>query len=230
MREGLPEGYILMKDSERGNYLCKPLETQLIVVSIFWVILFAVLWLWFGLGYWSMLLIPLTLASIAHASSSLSRIRDCPLAINSTHPWNNGGGEQDAKVLLCTTSGWKEVGTSKLSVVPRQLSRELVITMDNQGRKEFGTWLEEKPSKSRLSIHLSLLKEAVALRNMFNGTGDDFETARKNEEQESGLLQREWLDTTPGQSEIDFGVLVRGRSTVDEGEESEKVDTLGIGS
>ncbi len=79
-------------------------------------------------------------------------------------------------------------------------------------------------------MHLSLLKEAVALRNMFNGTGDDFESARMHEDKDSGLLQREWLDTTPGQSEIDFGVLVRGRSKVEEVENSEKVDTLDIDS
>jgi hypothetical protein len=115
--------------------------------------------------------------------------------------------------MLCTSSGWKDAGDHNLQVVTRQLSRELVITQDDDGRTQFGMWLFSKSSDVELSLHMSLLREAVALRNMYNGTGDDFENARSHENEDSGLLQREWLDTSPGQSELEFGALLRTRGS-----------------
>ena len=154
---------------------------------------------------------PLGLLSVAFGSFSLARLRNTPLAVNDAHPWLDAEGSGDASVLLCTTSGWKDVGEYNLQVVPRQLSRELVITQDDDGRTEFGMWLFSKSSEVEINLHLSLLRESVALRNMYNGSGDDFENARKNEGGDSGLLEREWLDTTPGQSELEFGALLRTR-------------------
>lgn len=230
MKVNAPKEFTLLKDSERGISLMKPLRNKLLIIVILQLLFLFLIWLWIGLGVLFLLSLLLALIYPIKIQNSLSLIRDCPLAVNSSHPWSEMDGESPAQVMLNTASGWKKVGTSNLSVVPRQLSRELVITVDDQGRKEFGTWVEEKPSKSRLSMHLSLLKEAVALRNMFNGSGDDFEAARKNESQDSGLLERSWLDTTPGQSEIEFGVLVRGRNKSDVDDASEKVDTVDVDS
>ncbi|MDP6011486.1 MAG: hypothetical protein QF707_06805 [Candidatus Poseidoniaceae archaeon] len=208
-----PEGYTLFRDTIRGRSLSKPIEIQILLVLLFWAFLFAALWLWLKQGLWSMVVIPLGLLSIAFGSNALARLRNTPLAVNDTHPWLEVEGSDDAKVVLCTNSGWKDVGDNNLQVVPRQMSRELVITQDDDGRTEFGMWLYSKSSDVELSLHMSLVREAVALRNMFNGSGDNFENARIHENEDSGLLQREWLDTTPGQSELEFGALLRAQGS-----------------
>ncbi len=215
-----PEGFTLFRDTVRGRSLSRPHEIQILLVTVFWSLLFAALWLWLEQGLWSMVVIPLALLSIAFGSNSLARFRNAPLAVNDSHPWLEHGGPEDAKVMLCTGSGWKDVGDFNLQVVARQLSRELVITQDDDGRTEFGLWLFSKSSEVELSLHMSLLREAVALRNMYNGSGDDFEGARKHEGAESGLLEREWLDTSPGQSELEFGALLRTRGNASKDSEN----------
>lgn len=208
-----PEGFTLFRDTLRGRSLSKPNEIQILLVLVFWASLFAALWLWLEQGLWSMLVIPLGLLSIALGSIALARLRNTPLAVNGVHPWLEEEGSEDAKVMLCTSSGWKDAGDHNLQVVTRQLSRELVITQDDDGRTDFGMWLFSKSSDVELSLHMSLLREAVALRNMYNGTGDDFENARSHENEDSGLLQREWLDTSPGQVDLEFGALLRTRGS-----------------
>ena len=50
-----------------------------------------------------------------------------------------------------------------------------------------------KQKESVLNKKLTIINQAISLNNAVNDTGDEFEDARVREEQDSILLEREWL-------------------------------------
>jgi hypothetical protein len=202
----IPEGFILFRQTERFSEISKPLIKSL-MISISGLAIIFILIL-FNYGIFSIIILPFFFAITAFFSQRIAVIRDTPICVNNAHPWI-GEDDSDSIVMLHHLRGWKDAGEVNLRVVKRQLSREWAITLEDQGRTDFGLWLYQSAKQNQVDLHLHLLKEAVALRNMQNGSGDDFESARIREKNDSGLLERNWLDTTPGQNEIEFGALLR---------------------
>jgi hypothetical protein len=202
----IPDGFILYRQTEHFSKMCKPLiKSLLISISGLAIIFIPIL---FYYGIFSIIFLPFFFAITVLFSQRIATIRNTPICVNNSHPWI-GEEDSDSIVMLHHLRGWKDVGEVNLRVVKRQLSREWAITIEDQGRTDFGLWLFQSAKQSQVDLHLRLLKEAVALRNMQNGSGDDFESARTREDDDSGLLERNWLDTTPGQNEIEFGALLR---------------------
>jgi len=202
----IPEGFILFRQTERFSEMVKPLiKSLLISISSLLIIFILIL---FYYGTFSIIILPFLFAITVFFSKRIGAIRDTPICVNNAHPWI-GEEDSDSTVMLHHLRGWKDAGEVNLRVVKRQLSREWTITLEDQGRTDFGLWLFQSAKQNQIDLHLFLLKEAIALRNMQNGSGDDFESARIREEDDSGLLERNWLDTTPGQNEIEFGALLR---------------------
>ena len=202
----IPEGFILFRQTERFSEMFKPLIKSLIISISGLAVIFVLIL--FNYGLFSVVVIPFFFAITVFFSKQIAAIRDTPICVNNTHPWIGEEGS-DSIVMLHHLRGWKDAGEVNLRVVKRQLSREWTITLEDQGRTDFGLWLYQSAKQNQIDLHLHFLKEAVALRNMENGSGDDFESARIREEEDSGLLERNWLDTTPGQNEIVFGALLR---------------------
>ena len=204
--EEIPEGFVLFRQTGRFSEMFKPLIKSLIISISGLAIIFVLIL--FNYGIFSIIILPFFFAITIFLSQRIAVIRDTPICVNNAHPWI-GEEDSDSIVMLHHLRGWKDVGEVNLRVVKRQLSREWTITLEDQGRTDFGLWLYQSAKQNQIDLHLHLLKEAVALRNMQNGSGDDFESARIREEDDSGLLERNWLDTTPGQNEIEFGALLR---------------------
>ncbi|MDC0056288.1 hypothetical protein OAJ94_04475 [Deltaproteobacteria bacterium] len=202
----IPDGFVLFRQTERFSEMFKPLIKSLIISISGLTIIFTLILFYYGL--FSIIILPFFFAITAFFSKRIAAIRDTPICVNNSHPWI-GEEDNDSIVILHHLRGWKDVGDVNLRVVKRQLSREWAITLEDQGRTDFGLWLYQSAKQNQIDLHLYLLREAVALRNMQNGSGDDFESARIREKDDSGLLERNWLDTTPGQNEIEFGALIR---------------------
>ena len=201
-----PEGFTLFRQTERFSEMVKPLIKSLAISILGLTIIFILILFYYG--NFSIIILPFFFAITVFFSRQIAVIRDTPICVNNAHPWI-GEEDGDSIIMLHHLRGWKDCGEVNLRVVKRQLSREWAITLEDQGRTDFGHWLYQSAKQNQIDLHLILLKEAIALRNMQNGSGDDFESARIREDDDSGLLERNWLDTTPGQNEIEFGALLR---------------------
>ncbi|MBT6972963.1 MAG: hypothetical protein HOA04_07655 [Euryarchaeota archaeon] len=214
-----PEGFTLFRQTERFSEMVKPLIKSLAISILGLTIIFILILFYYG--NFSIIILPFFFAITVFFSRQIAVIRDTPICVNNAHPWI-GEEDGDSIIMLHHLRGWKDSGTVNLRVVKRQLSREWAITLEDQGRTDFGLWLYQSAKQNQIDLHLILLKEATALKNMQNGSGDDFESARIREDDDSGLLERNWLDTTPGQNDIEFGALLRnGKMETDESTNSE---------
>ena len=214
-----PEGFTLFRQTERFSGMVKPLIKSLAISILGLTIIFILILFYYG--NFSIIILPFFFAITVFFSRQIAVIRDTPICVNNAHPWI-GEEDGDSIIMLHHLRGWKDSGTVNLRVVKRQLSREWAITLEDQGRTDFGLWLYQSAKQNQIDLHLILLKEATALKNMQNGSGDDFESARIREDDDSGLLERNWLDTTPGQNDIEFGALLRnGKMETDESTNSE---------
>jgi hypothetical protein len=123
-----------------------------------------------------------------------------PLAVNINHPWVDLEiGEKDARVQIWTEEkGWFDIPNTPLKVTKDPLSRVSIILAEDGEN----TFLGNLPPvmKGRERIFLQWVNFAIlnASLSCEIANEDQFSDARERENQESGLLDREWGDTTPG--------------------------------
>jgi hypothetical protein len=123
-----------------------------------------------------------------------------PLAVNINHPWVDLEiGERDARVQIWTEEkGWFDIPNTPLKVTKDPLSRVSIILAEDGEN----TFLGNLPPvmKGREKTFLQWVNFAILNALLSNETPseDHFLNAREREDQESGLLDREWGDTTPG--------------------------------
>ena len=67
------------------------------------------------------------------------------------------------------------------------------IVEDNENYTSIGHFSDSKNYKTLL-MQVTLINQALSLRDAVNEVQDDFEDARTREKQESVLLEREWLE------------------------------------
>lgn len=123
-----------------------------------------------------------------------------PLAVSINHPWVDLDlGEEDARVQIWTEEkGWFFAPESTIKIIVEPLSRISVIVADDGGNTTLGHL--PPVAKRHETDFLNWVNHAILVGQIYNGGSKDdlFSTARKREEQESGLLEREWGDVTPG--------------------------------
>ena len=116
-----------------------------------------------------------------------------PLCVDINHPFVQDEPMGLSHVKVRTDQGWRVVGDYRLKLSQDPLSKEWRLHIDDEEMSMFGTWDKIGNEKSR-STYLSLVNQALALRDTVNQKEDAFDDARNRETQETGLLEREWME------------------------------------
>lgn len=123
-----------------------------------------------------------------------------PLAVNINHPWVDLEiGEKDAKVQIWTEEkGWFDIPNTPLKVTKDPLSRVSIILAEDGENTFLGNLPPAMKGRERIFlqwVNFAILNASLSCEIASEG---HFSDARERENQESGLLDREWGDTTPG--------------------------------
>ena len=123
----------------------------------------------------------------AHAST--------PLAVNMNHPFVDDDPLGEAKVMVRMSNGqWIDPGMHRVRAVPEELLGGHNLVQDTDDYPVLGHFTEKNDASGALSRHLSLINQAIALRDAVNDVPDPIEDAREREAMETGLLDRSWLE------------------------------------
>ena len=123
----------------------------------------------------------------AHAST--------PLAVNMNHPFVDDDPLGEAKVMVRMSNGqWIDPGMHRVRAVPEDLLGGHNLVQDTDDYPVLGHFTEKNDASGALSRHLSLINQAIALRDAVNDVPDPIEDAREREAMETGLLDRSWLE------------------------------------
>jgi hypothetical protein len=190
----------------------------------------------------SLIIMTIAIFSLLFASTIMLSMRtliNYPLAINSIHPWayandisetiTQVGGEESrdseaygakedgeiAKVMLWTPEkNWFELGDSTIRVARNPVVNKWEIVANDREGTRLGELTNVK--KRKMKWFEQLTNHAIMQAQIFNGGAQDdtFADARAREEQESGLLEREWENTTPGLLGNDDVLSVGMRSAI----------------
>lgn len=144
-------------------------------------------------GIWKLPLYSLGLLLLFIGTMFLRRfmgITNVPVMVNVNHPWMLDEPIGEAEVRMKTGEGWIDPGNSR----PR-ISRDPVSKIYNWVSDEdssiLGTY---SGTRSWMTRDQAILKQALIARDLVNGVKDNFEDAREREDQESGLLERDWVE------------------------------------
>ena len=100
----------------------------------------------------------------------------------------------EAKVMVRMSNGqWIDPGMHCVLAVPEELLGGHNLVQDTDDYPVLGHFTENDASGA-LSRHLSLINQAIALRDAVNDVPDPIEDAREREAMETGLLDRSWLE------------------------------------
>jgi hypothetical protein len=154
-----------------------------------------------GITTWiiPIIMITLLLISFLLIPNQLAIIRT-PLAVNMNHPFVDDQPLGNAEVFIRLSNGnWIEPGLNRLRVVRDDLLGGWNLVEDNEGYSSLGHFSNSRNNKiPRLQV--IIINQALSLRDVINNEEDPIEDARERESQESGLLDREWMD----QEELDI--------------------------
>ena len=117
-----------------------------------------------------------------------------PLAVNLNHPFIDDEPMGRAEVYVRLSNGkWILAGIERLRLVRDELMGGFNIVEDNDDYSLIGHFNNSKHNKM-LQIQITLINQALALRDVVNQEKDPIEDARVREEMDSGLLEREWME------------------------------------
>ena len=118
-----------------------------------------------------------------------------PLAVNLNHPFMNSEPMGEAKVLVRMSNGsWIEPGEHRVRTVPEELLGGHNLVQDTDDYPILGHFVAKSEKGPTLVRHLALIDQAIALRDAVNDVPDPIVGARGREKQETGLLERSWLE------------------------------------
>lgn len=120
-------------------------------------------------------------------------ISNIPVMVDVNHPWMLAEPIGQAQVRMRTGEGWIDPKSTRPRIArdPVTKTYNWVSDVDNS---IMGTY---SGSRSFIALDQAILKQALIARDLVNGTKDDFKGAREREDQESGLLEREWIEEAP---------------------------------
>ena len=190
----LPKGMFIFSQLE----ISKPQRNQLIVMVLIISaigLIGTLLAIYLGITIWiSVLLIAiLSLISLLIIPDQIAIIKT-PLAVNMNHPFVDDEPIGKATVFLrLSNDHWVEVGLERLRLVRDELVGGFNIVEDNDNYSLVGHFSNSKNIKIT-QIQITLINQALALRDVVNEEEDPIEDARLRETQDSVLLDREWLE------------------------------------
>jgi len=118
-----------------------------------------------------------------------------PLAVNMNHPFMDGEPLGEAALLVRFADGtWRDPGQHRVRLVPDELLGGFNLAHDTLDFPVLGHFTDAKERTPTLARHLTLINQAIALRDAVNDVPDPIEEARERETMETGLLERSWLE------------------------------------
>lgn len=117
-------------------------------------------------------------------------IRNIPVMVDVNHPWMLDEPIGEAQVRMKTGEGWIDPGASRPRI-SRDPVNKIYNWVSDEDSTTMGTYVGHK---SCIARDQTILKQALIARDLVNGSKDDFEDAREREDQDSGLLDREWVE------------------------------------
>jgi hypothetical protein len=176
----------------------KPQRNQLLImISAIMVlgILSILAWITLDLPLWSVVLIIITigLTSSLFLPSQLA-ILNTPLAVNLNHPFIDDQPIGVAEVYIGLSDGkWVKPSRDRLKLAKDELLGGYNIVEDNENYTHIGHFSDSKNYKN-LQMQVTLINQALSLRDAVNEVQDSIEDARTRESVDSGLLDREWME------------------------------------
>ena len=118
-----------------------------------------------------------------------------PLAVNLNHPFMDTEPMGEARVMVRMADGsWVHLGKHRVRTVPDELLGGHTLVEDTDDYPPLGHFSTTKEMTPTLTRHLALINQAIALRDAVNDVPDPIEHARERESQDTGLLERSWLE------------------------------------
>ena len=118
-----------------------------------------------------------------------------PLAVNLNHPFMDTEPMGKAVVMIrMSDKSWKDAGAHRLRLVADELLGGFNIVQDTTDFPLIGHFSNAATRNASLARHVTLINQAIALRDAVNDVPDPIESARAREQVDSGLLERSWLE------------------------------------
>ena len=145
-----------------------------------------------NLGFIAYLLLTFSLLGLVLSTRKVLRWRSVPLAVNINHPFVDDEPIGNSEVEVKFDSGWHTISRHRLKLTRDFITGNWNLLKDDDELSILGTW--SKSNENEMKTDLGLVNQALALSDAVNEVADDFEKAREREDEDSGLLEREWLD------------------------------------
>jgi len=144
------------------------------------------------IGLLAYVVLTFSLLGLVLCTRKVLRWRSVPLAVNINHPFVDEEPIGNSAVEIKFDEGWRTISQHRLKLTRDLLTGDWNLLKDDAELSVIGNW--SKSSESEMRIDLGLVNQALALSDAVNEVADDFEQARKREDDDSGLLDRDWLD------------------------------------
>ena len=185
----LPFHQLPISKSEKFQFLI----TIMIIISL--AMLSILSWISFNLPFWSLLVIIsfVALLSILFLPNQIA-IMNTPLAVNLNHPFVDDSPIGNAEVYVKLSDGdWIKSGNYRVRINRDDLIGGYSLVEDNEDYSVIGHFSSSNNIKI-LQTYVTIINQALSLRDAVNEEEDSIENAREREEQETGLLDREWME------------------------------------
>ena len=127
-----------------------------------------------------------------HSRSSMLHV---PLAVDMNHPFMDEDPIGSATVMIRLSDGrWIDVGEGRVRLAEDELVGGSNLVRDNEDYTLIGHFNDLPMTHRGVKRQVVLINQAIALRDAVNGAEDTIEDAREREANESGLLDRSWLE------------------------------------
>ena len=183
-----PRGLILFSKTPIGKEHFKSVLKEKLVISLIISVIVSLV-CYFIIDF--RLVIAVVILIFLISFSNLKKITSVPLAVNLNHPFMEQNAVSSSEIMVNFSGNWIHPGESRLKLVKEDI-RGWVVYKSDEDFTLLSVW-ESKLKESVLSKQLNIINQAISLDNAINETHDEFEDARDREEQESTLLEREWL-------------------------------------
>ena len=201
MRSEPPSGFILLPQMTIWKQALRPYLFGML--SIFLTVpIFAII-LWPIVNDWQtsfVVAFVISLFLMFWLLSEVTKMRNFPLSVNNEHPWS--GIESDggrAEVMLWTPEKkWFKIEDATIRAARDPLSNNWMFLANDAEGTRFGEIVGV--SKRRMQWFSQIVNISILQAQLANGESfeDSFADAREREEHDTGLLDREWGNTTPG--------------------------------
>lgn len=145
-----------------------------------------------------------------HSRSSMLHV---PLAVDMNHPFMGEDPIGSATVMIRLSDGhWVDVGDGRVRLAEDELIGGSNLIRDNDDYTLIGHFNDLPVTHRGIKKQIVLINQAIAFRDAVNGDVDTIEEAREREANDTGLLDRSWLED---QKEIEIepdGLLSKLRS------------------